>query len=366
MSRVWLIDEFGHGGIGRYAVDVANLIGDAASTVVATSSLGPVEGMRATSSVEWFPRPSETVPGKALGGAVGLLRAVRSVRRGDVAWIPLGIRPAFELALASVLRARGARVVVTVHNRGPHGRGESPLVRRAARLASAVVVHTDALERWAQAHDLSAVRLPFPPPDVQGVDETVTREALGVPRDAVLLSLLGYLHEYKGVDLLVQALASAQRMDPALPVHVLLAGLLPTGGPVPASLATASGTPQLTVRAGWLEESELAAMLDISDVVALPYRDIDNSGSGALARSRGLPALATDLPGLREIFGDAATYVPPGDVDALAQALLDLPALLPELTARAARSTSADLADLADLAEAYQAFVVSLTGVAPR
>lgn len=357
MRRLWLVDEFGHGGIGRYAVDVANHLGDVAGTVVATSALGPVEGLRGTPAVEWFPRPAETTVGKAVGGGVGLLRAARSVSRGDVAWIPLGIRPTFELVLTSVLRARGARVVVTVHNRGPHGRGESPLVVRAARLATAVVVHTDALERWARDHDLAAVRLPFPPPDVQGQDQTVTRESLGVPPGVVLVSLLGYLHEYKGVDVLVEALALARRREPQLGLHVLLAGRVPESGAVPLALAAAEHLPGLTVRPGWLAEAELASLLELSDLVALPYRDIDNSGSGALARSRGLPALASDLPGLREIFGEAATYVPPGDVTALADALVGLPALLPRLTELAARSTPVDLP------AAYQAFVRSLDSV---
>ena len=354
-ATVWLVDEFGHGGIGRYAVDVANLIGDAAPTVVATSGLGPVDGLRGAST-QWFPRLAETTFGKAAGGAVGLQRAARQVRPGDVAWLPLGIRPTFELALAAVLRARGARIVATVHNRGPHGRGESPTVVRAARQAEAVVVHTDALESWARGRGLAVVRLPFPPPDVQGTDASTSRAALGIPDDSLLVSVLGYLHAYKGVDVLLAAHAEARRRAPGLPVHLLLAGRLPPDGPVVSALQRFGDGPHVTVRPGWLEEAELSSMLGLSDVVALPYRDIDNSGSGALARSRGLPALASDLPGLREIFGDTALYVPPDDVTALSDALVRLPEQLPRLRRQAAEHRRDDLGP------AYRAFVADLAG----
>lgn len=354
---IWMVEYFGHGGIGRYAVDVANLIGDQTDVVVATSALGPVEGQRAGTSTQWFPRLSGTTVGRGLGGLVGLIRATRSVRRGDVAWIPLGIRPSFELALAAALRGRGSTLVVTVHNRGPHGRGGSPTVVRAARLASAVVVHTDALQQWAGEHHLRGVRLPFPPPDVSRVsDPLLTRESLGIPRDRIVVSLLGYLHHYKGVDVLVDALTRAVARVPHLPVHVLLAGRLPPGGAVAAAVTEASDDPHLTLRPGWLEEVQLSALLDLTDIVALPYREIDNSGSGSLARSRGLPAVASDLPGLREIFGDAAVYVPREDPDALADALVRLPELLSELRERASEHRPDDLAS------AYRAFI---DGLAP-
>lgn len=354
---IWLVDEFGHGGIGRYAVDVANLLGDERGVVVATSALGPVEGQRAGTSTEWFPRLAETTLGRGLGGVVGLLRAARSVRRGDIAWIPLGVRPSFELALAAVLRGRGATLVVTVHNRGPHGRGESPTVVRAARLASAVVVHTGAIEQWAVGHDLRAARLPFPPPDISRVsDPLLTRESLGIPPERIVVSMLGYLHHYKGVDVLVDALNRARERIPHLPVHVLLAGRLPHSGRVLAAVEAAAENPHLTLRAGWLEETEMSALLELTDVVALPYRDIDNSGSGSLARSRGVPAIASDLPGLRDIFGDAAVYVPCEDPGSLADLLVRLPELLPGLRERAGEVRSED-----DLSLAYQAFVDGLT-----
>jgi glycosyltransferase involved in cell wall biosynthesis len=55
------------------------------------------------------------------------------------------------------------------------------------------------------------------------------------------------------------------------------------------------------------------------------------------ALARGTPSVVSDLPALREVLGDAALFVPPGDTEALAAALVQVagdPALRRELVAR--------------------------------
>ncbi|MGY1840825.1 MULTISPECIES: glycosyltransferase family 4 protein [unclassified Modestobacter] len=363
--RVWLVEEFGHGGIGRYAVDVANLVAPVSDVVVATTDGGPVGGLRATSAV-WFPRGAGGPVGKARAALVGLLRAARSVRRGDIAWVHLGMRPSYELPLVATLRACGAVVVATVHNRAPQVRDQdSRLVVAAARRAQHVVVHTDAMQAWAETRRMNVVRLPFPPPDITaeapaGSADPDERAALGLPTDRIVVALLGYLYPYKGPDVLLRALAAARVQDPDLPVHVLMAGRPWPELDLPALAASLGVDPVVTLRPGWLEESTLAQLLAAADVVALPYRSIDNSGMAALARKRGVPAVASDLPLFRDIYRDAALFARPGDVHDLAAALRLLPSRLPDLRA-AARLLPAD-----ELAPAYQDFIrAMLAGPGP-
>jgi glycosyltransferase involved in cell wall biosynthesis len=348
-----MVEEFGHGGIGRYAVDVANLVSSAVDTVVATTEHGPVDGLR-TPSTTWFPRGKGGRLATGRAAVTGLLRAARSVNRDDAAWVPLGIRPLFELLLVAALRARRARTVATVHNRAPHRRtGDSPLVSLSARWAHHVVVHSEAMQTWAAAKSLPTVRLPFPPPDL-GVEPAIApaavRARLGIPQDRLLLLFLGYTDPYKGPDLLLRALSIARQSRPDLPVHVLMAGRPSAAMDIAGLTQDLHLTTAVTLQLRWLEERTMAEFLSAADAVALPYRRIDNSGISALARQWRLPVVASDLPLLREAHRDAALFAPPGDAAALAECVTLLPGELPRL-----RAAASDLAG-PDVAGPYQRF----------
>lgn len=354
--QVWLIEEFGRGGIARYAADVADLLHPEIAARVATTNQGPASGLQAPHEV-WFPVGSGSATGKVRAAAVGMARAAHRVQRGDVAWVPLGIRPAFEASLIRVLRGAGARLVGTVHNRAPHERqGGSERVTRLAAACDVVVVHTEELRAWARdAGATVAEDLPFPVPrtaaeDPAGVHD---RASLGVGRDELLVALAGNLRAYKGIDVLLDALAL---LPPDAGVRVVLAGRVPAGDD-PLGRARALGVgDRVRLLDAYLPDGELVDVLTAADVVALPYQRIDHSGMAALAASLGTPAVASDLPSLREVYGGAATYVPPGDAAALAVALTSVRDELPRLRA-ALRDRS-----VPDPRAAYQRFIKGVKG----
>jgi glycosyltransferase involved in cell wall biosynthesis len=348
MTTWWMAEEFGRGGIARYAADVASFIaGTVERVVVATTPSGPAPGFDGH-SVVWFPVAGGLVA-QAAGAVWGLARAAQQPRRGDVVWIPLGIRPGYDVLLATAVRTSGAKLVATVHNRAPHSGGrESPLVVAAARMADVVVVHTGELEQWGRQRHLRVTRLPFPPPQVRGGTGRHTRFSLRIPDDHVCLLMFGNLSPYKGWRHLLRALATARARDPDLPLTLVLAGR--ATGAEPLDEAPALGVAAAIRRLpGYIEDDELDDLLSLADAVALPYLGVDHSGAGALAASRGLSALASDLPTLRELFGDAALYVPPGDVGRLAEALSAFPAALAGLRQALAPAT-------ADVRGSYQEF----------
>jgi glycosyltransferase involved in cell wall biosynthesis len=335
--RVWLVEPFGRGGIARYAVDVANLLHDGGvEATVATASDGPAPGCRSASEV-WFRTGDRSTPAK-LRGAFGSLRAARTrPLPGDVAWMALGHRPHFERVLVPALRRSGAMVVGTVHNRRPHeGGGGEGQVAAAARGCDAIVVHNATMQRWARGEGIDAVLLPFPPPDElsRGRAHTLSRGRLAIPEEAIVLAMIGNAKAYKGVDVMLEAVAAAQA-DMALPVVLFVAGQVDPALALLDRVAALGIERSVRVIDRYLTGPELADVLAISDCAALPYQAIDHSGVAALVANAGLPALATDLPGLAEVLGDAALYVPVGDMDALCRAIRSLPAELEGLRGRA-------------------------------
>ncbi len=353
LRRVRILEPFGRGGIARYAVDVAMLLAPELHVIVGTTTNGPAPGWNGPVE-RWFPTGNgNTLAGKAVGALTGLLRAARLPAGGELVWVPVGVRPAYERLLVAGLRRGGALVIATVHNRLTHGgdRGGSNVIH-AARQADLVVVHTAELEQWARDHGLPVVRLPFPPPQEQHdvTSQRYDRARLGASDDEILVAMVGNLYRYKGVHQLLEALAEAD----APSVRLVLAGQTERGDDLRARCAELGLLNRVTVIPGYVPGQALIDILTAADVVALPYLRIDHTGVGSLAAALGCPAIASDLPTLRELFADRAQYVPPGSVRALADALETLPEALADLRAAAAPT------DPAHLSARYRAVIATL------
>lgn len=75
---------------------------------------------------------------------------------------------------------------------------------------------------------------------------------------------------------------------------------------------------------GFVRSEDVAALLFVADIVALPYRRITQSGVASLALSSRAVIVGSDLPGLRSDLGDAATYVEVGNSQAMAEQIAQL------------------------------------------
>lgn len=207
-------------------------------------------------------------------------------------------------------RARGARLVWTIHNVLPHDARhlelELELDRYLARAADAVhVMNRDTASAVSAYYALDAARVVhIPHPSYQGVyPASMTREAarasLGLGSDDHAVLAFGQMRPYKGLDVLVDAdrrVPSAQR-----PV-LLLAGR--TAEADRAEIDRLLGDDVRAVR-----EHDHVADVDVqrwfraADVAVFPYRRVLNSGSLHLAASFGVPSVLPDEPHLRAEFG---------------------------------------------------------------
>jgi glycosyltransferase involved in cell wall biosynthesis len=146
----------------------------------------------------------------------------------------------------------------------------------------------------------------------------------------------GLMRPYKGIDLMLEAFAAA---DPD--AELWLAGAPRMDTEVLKQLASDLG---IADRVRWIErfigDDELGAFFERADVVALPYRQIDQSGVLFTALAFGKPLLLTRVGGFSEIADDhdAALAVAPDDLAAIAHGLN---ALLNDPEARTKYATAA-------------------------
>ena len=268
-----------------------------------------------------FRRSRLRIPVKLLEHPVGLTRLRR--RKADIVHLQWLAAPELDDRLLRV----DAPLVFTAHDILPRRTADKrDLWRRLFGRFARVVVHSerarDQLGELVEPDHLRVIPHPVFPSDPERRDDGRTLLALGIIR------------EYKGLG---DAIEATKRIDGAR--------LLVAGDPLESidGYRAAAGD-RAEWRLGFLSEDEVDRALGESTVALFPYRpEIDQSGALLRALGAGVPVVAYDVGGIAEPVRrfEAGRVVPPGDLDALADAareLLDDPAALERARAGAERA----------------------------
>lgn len=158
-------------------------------------------------------------------------------------------------------------------------------------------------------------------------DRRSTRHELGLQQDATVIGIVGKMMRYKGHEELLQAFAVALTQTPRL--QLLIVGDTSMTGqddyPIHlAALIAELGVADHVVFAGF--RSDIPAIMSAIDVLAVPSHTEAFGRSAAEALAAGTPVIASDVDGLPEIVQHnvSGLLVPPGDVEALADAIVSL------------------------------------------
>ncbi|MCP3936771.1 MAG: glycosyltransferase [Actinomycetia bacterium] len=265
-------------------------------------------------------RPSQIL--KPIEHIIDLLRMLRRLRseRPEVVHIQWLVIPLLDRLFIEAIKRSVAPVIVTVHDTNTlHGVSrfspQSLGMTGALNAANALVVHTN--HSIAQLGERpSGQQVALTPHAVWEVPRSAT------PEDGVLRILMfGRIREYKGVDVLVEALGM---IDSSLRVRALVAGdpMIDTE-PLQKRSAELGLDDRIEWQLRFLDDDETHAAFNSADVVALPYRDIDASGVLCQAFGYGVPIVATRIGGFVDqlVDGDTALLIEPESPAELARAL---------------------------------------------
>jgi glycosyltransferase involved in cell wall biosynthesis len=245
-------------------------------------------------------------------------RLARIIRRRRPAIVHTHLVHADFHGLPAGRLARVPVLVSTKHgfNAFRDGRAFAAADRAVARLADVHIAISAGLARYLGESE------GFDPASFQVVHYGISAgPAPPPPPGAPRLAVVGRLVPIKGHDVLLRAVASARGELPELTLEV--AG----DGPLDADLrATASrlGLEDVVSFSGRVAPA--APVLERSEIVVVPSHG-EGFGMVALeAMERGRPVIASSVGGLPEIVEDGRTglLVPPGDAEALAEAIRDL------------------------------------------
>lgn len=199
-----------------------------------------------------------------------------------------------------LLRARGTRVVWTVHNLVSHEsvnpQAELAARRWLARCSSHLVVHSkSAMRELEQAwrFKLSHKTSVIPHGNYDGCyplgagDSADLRQRLGLPQDVLCILFFGAVRRYKGVLVLTQALSQVTRQD----VRLVIAGK-PNEARLKQELqAAAAQDPRIVLALDFIPDEAVAAYFSLAHAVVVPFERTLTSGSVVLAMTLGKATL---------------------------------------------------------------------------
>lgn len=253
--------------------------------------------------------------------------------------------------VAGAARALGCKVVMHCHNVTPHE--STPVDFVLLQLAYAFPTRF-IVQSQAEARRLEELLPRTPPIDVVAhprydifVDNSPARSATATEPESALnprnarhsLLFFGLVRPYKGLDLLLEALA---RLPDTLDFELRVVGeIYGDAEPYHRQIAELGLGGRVHLDDRYIPNEEVPAVFTAADVCILPYRHATGSGVANLALACGVPLVMSDLQTLRESFADAHVHwFEPENTSSMVAAILGA---LREDTPHAQRSSRAEV-----------------------
>ncbi|WP_428425509.1 glycosyltransferase [Methylibium sp.] len=193
------------------------------------------------------------------------------------------------------------RYVLTVHDLLPHDRWtrmNQMLFGLTFRIAERLVVHTERMrDELMERHGINASRIVVMEHGLEPLQRSVSVLEAYTPDAPFKILFFGKVMRYKGIDLLLNALA-----DFPHPFSLRIAGVCRDASLISELTDQIAAHPQRT-SIDWpneyVHEAEIEPLFTGSHVLAMPYRHIDQSGVLFQALRFGLPIVATKVGALR-------------------------------------------------------------------
>ena len=226
------------------------------------------------------------------------------------------------------------KVVLTAHNVNAGLRDSSDTflnrltLRIQYRLVDHIFVHTDKMKGELVSafgvKNTAITVIPYPVNNAipeTDLSATEAKQRCGIKPEEKTILFFGEIAPYKGLDLLVRAFL--QLPDGCQGYRLIIAGR-PKGGSekcvaylkeIQEEVRISPAAARITQRIEFIPDEETELYFKAADVLALPYRQIFQSGILFLAFGFGLPVVASDVGSFREdvIDGETGFLCHPGD-----------------------------------------------------
>jgi len=217
-------------------------------------------------------------------------------------WLPF-MGPCFGTILRQAKKNKHSKVVCIADNVIPHEKraGDTAFTRYFVKPVDAFITMSEKVLADLKIFDQQKPAKYIPHPLYDNFGEKISKETarknLGLPVNERIILFFGFIRKYKGLDILLDAIAILKNKMPGLKLLVAgefyddrksyeeQIGRLQIGG-------------NLILRTEFIPDSELRNYLCAADIVVQPYRNATQSGVTPLAYHFEIPMLVTNVGGL--------------------------------------------------------------------
>ena len=217
-------------------------------------------------------------------------------------WLPL-MGPALGTILRKVRKNKHTRIICLADNVIPHEKrpGDKPFTRYFLKSCDAFITMSEKVMSDLRLFEKTKPALLVPHPLYDSFGEAVSREEarkhLSLPAGDKLVLFFGFIRKYKGLDLLLQAMALPEMKEQG--IKLLVAGEFYEDAKPYQDLINELGIAgQLILRTDFIPDSEVRYYLCAADAVIQPYRNATQSGVTPLAYHFEKPMVVTNVGGL--------------------------------------------------------------------
>lgn len=243
-------------------------------------------------------------------------------------WLPF-MGPCLGTILRKVKKNRHTKVVCIADNIKPHEKrfGDVAFTKYFIRPVDAFITMSEKV-----MNDLKSVTAkpaqqavhPLYDNFGEAVPKQEARKHLGLPENEKIILFFGFIRQYKGLDLLLQAMSFPAVRQSG--IKLLIAGEFYEDRKTYDELIAQNNlSQQLILKTDFIPDSKVKYFLSAADFVIQPYRNATQSGVTPLAYHFEKPMLVTNVGGLPDLVPDGKVgLVCEPDPDSIALTILKL------------------------------------------
>lgn len=228
----------------------------------------------------------------------------------DVVHMQWARLPILDLYFIRALQHAGIPVVLTVHDVNPlfNSGSDHMLARLYDRVDHLIVHHSSAVSVLRDRYGVNDTEkisiIPHGPLQSENIPKDKTRndarKALGIPKNAYVITFFGEIKYYKGIDILIDAVVKAA--DKLPDIYLLIAGKPGTLKDIPNTSILKDKNISHQTNFSFIPNDEVWRYYLAANIITLPYRQISQSGVlfSALAHERF--TICSDVGGVPELI----------------------------------------------------------------